>query len=317
MRLSLRRAGAVLFYLLVIASVSADTIQLRDGSLIYGKVVYQDQEIIRLHSGEDLISIQKSNIKRVEYNSLREPPEEESETKPTNPPFDDAEISRKIREKTKKSETNRPPGEPNTEQRPTLPQSKDQENKNTIRENTKENTTVSRSPFAWSILGRSAVLPGWGQFYAGSPWKGTMFAVAFAGASYGIYETNRLYRFQGKELEKNDPLNLENAILADSGFVSQYPTIAQLSDPVYFYYYNQSYAGQRRKLERRYDQLRGAVAAAVLIYAANLIDAAFFNEPIALAPVNSERSITATSKISPPGSIAAPWSFRWQISIDW
>ena len=76
-RLILISVTAFLLSLLVASNLGADTVQLRNGSTVYGRILHQDQSSLRIHTGDRILNISKKRILRVEYNALREPPEKE------------------------------------------------------------------------------------------------------------------------------------------------------------------------------------------------------------------------------------------------
>lgn len=51
---------------------------------------------------------------------------------------------------------------------------------------------MSKSP--WGAVARSAILPGWGQYYNESYWKVPIFLGALGGLVYGWFYYNDLYR---------------------------------------------------------------------------------------------------------------------------
>ena len=393
-RLILISVTAFLLSLLVASNLGADTVQLRNGSTVYGRILHQDQSSLRIHTGDRILNISKKRILRVEYNALREPPEKEpvgreedvtgikneeeirrllnrknqdstddsaaevesdSSQNPNNSDNSDkdrqmenSETNENANRTTEKkeeddiaSDQHDSSQEPGQERKEKEKEDEDEIERNShIKNSEEENKDPGNSQRVgrMDILWRSALIPGWGQWYAGDTWKGMGFTVLFAGAAYGVYETNRLYISQAAELESADnPFSFQNTLLADQGFIPGYPSLSQLADPAYFYTYDQSYSGQRATLENRYDSVRAASAFLVLIYIWNLADAYFFtelpSERSAMAGETEKDSAFFISAVAPggnpsryrlrprkriaPSAMPTEWSLGLSMNTNW
>lgn len=133
---------ALFFFPVVVA---ADTIYLRSGEIIAGKVVGQSRKSVRVTANGRLRTITKQSIRRIKYE-----PEAVSVQR-----LEQARRRKAVRAAKSSKEPAKKAAKQQTATRP------------------------------WSVLWRSLLLPGWGFFHMEENTKGTVYAASFAGLLAG------------------------------------------------------------------------------------------------------------------------------------
>jgi hypothetical protein len=126
----------------------------------------------------------------------------------------------------------------------------------------------------WDLVWRSAVLPGWGQYYYNEKFSAYLYGTLFsAGLLYNLSSIGAYN--QAKDKYFNDPIFYLNAItpgyLISNGTVSgnpNYSTIALLN-------FN-NFSQNKKEYETRNSQLNGSAQFVLGIYLINLLDALVF-----------------------------------------
>lgn len=115
----------------------------------------------------------------------------------------------------------------------------------------------------YSLVWRSAVLPGWGQMYAGEKTRGALYAPIMLGG--WAYSYASIKRWQSARDQYNS-LNLTSLLFA----ATQKSPFAPL------YFYNRA-TSQQRIANGQNTNIVSATALVGMVYLINLVDAAFFS----------------------------------------
>lgn len=193
--------------MLALTALSADVIYLKNGGTISGKIVGVTQTAVTIQSDAGNQTLAKAAVRRIVYGAVEDPEEarkkqeerrkkQEEERKKREELVKDLEkqreeeLRRRLEEQKKLEEANQMPP-PESRPAPEM------------------DSEATLGGAVW----RSAVLPGWGQFYQGravegSIYAGTMLALAGSGAYAGLeYDRSRkAYRNAATALLYTSPL---------------------------------------------------------------------------------------------------------------
>lgn len=153
-------------FLLVAASsqLLADKVLLKDGSVVEGEVFHQTSKFIRIRSGTVVRTIDKTDIKRIIFEETKKLTEEEGQKLQA--------LEQARAEEARRAEQVRLARE--AEARKLEEARKKQEEEKTRQAEKPQEITHG------GAIWRSAVLPGWGQFYTGRKSKGFAYGTGFA-----------------------------------------------------------------------------------------------------------------------------------------
>ncbi|MBW0435048.1 hypothetical protein HGB47_15655 [Leptospira yasudae] len=256
-------------FFLGIVSVSAETVLLYEGGSFRGKVITQNQKTITVQTKEGKRVIAKKEILKVIYKDI----DEEEEERIRN-----AEIKRLEDEKLTKQRN--------------LDLKKQQEEEERLRkerEEAEKNKPLPPPPppkpavSKAGALGRSAILPGWGQWASGRKFAAIIYPTLFLAAGYAVYENNRKYLVAKKDYESfGNPYTTDSVTLAAIGVAN--PNLSPvITDPVALYVYNQEfspYQSKREAVDKAYKNLQTSIGVLAGIYLINLADAFIFGGQI-------------------------------------
>ncbi len=264
----------ILFFSLILpfTTLFSETVLLRNGESVKGKVIGQDYGKIVLETKEKTetgekktIEIRKATILKIVFKDIDE--EEvarlrQMEEEKMKSPESEEELKRKeeaaLAEKQKSEEEEKKRNE-------ALAEKKREWEKNRV------------SPFG--ALGRSALLPGWGQWENDRKITGAIYGVLFFTSAVALYNKNREYLNAKRDYE-----NIGNPYSEAQYFTNFYgasgtATLSQtnLTDPVTAYLYNNSNPTllQREAVERHYNEVKKLSYLVAGIYLINLLDAFF------------------------------------------
>ncbi len=134
----------------------------------------------------------------------------------------------------------------------------------------------------WDLVKRSAVLPGWGQYY---------YSEKFSAYLYGsLFAIGLLYNFNSYQpyLESKDKL-LNDPIYFYSTF-SRSNTVPNSSTSIMNYaFYSFSFSSNQKEYNRNYQNLSGSAAFVAGIYLINLFDALVFRQDRSLLTLDANR----------------------------
>ncbi|WP_100760667.1 LA_0442/LA_0875 N-terminal domain-containing protein [Leptospira barantonii] len=229
-------------------SVLADIVYLKDGRVIFIKVLNQDLEKITVSNERETWDIEKKKISRVSFNEDEE-----------------------IYVRTQLKEKERMNAEIDSLRR-SLSEKEALESK-------KKEETMKSHDLAKGALWRSALLPGWGQFYREDKERGYFFSIA-AGLSFLLwFRSDQQYQKEGKNLEDANRLSIVAGATGDSGIIAG------------AFFHANEIRNQRYQAGIKASSAFFLFAA---IYAFNLIDAWLFGRPwdfFSKAPDEKKESI--------------------------
>lgn len=178
--------SALFFLIFMPALLFADTVFLRSGVRLEGTIVGQTRTEIRIQTANGIQVLQKTNIQRVVYLSPEEKQKQEEAVRRQEEEYRRQEAER-IR--TAEAERIRIADEARRQQEiQKAEQARKEEEARKAEALKKEQDKRNQPPAAISnatfggVMWRSALLPGWGQWYAGNRWTGIFTGVLFAGA---------------------------------------------------------------------------------------------------------------------------------------
>lgn len=276
-------------------AVLADIVYLKDGRVIFVKVLNQDLDKITVSNERETWDIEKKKISRISFNEDEE-----------------IYVRNQLKEKDRM----------NAE----IDSLKRSLSEKEILESKRKEETVKNQEFAKGALWRSALLPGWGQFYREDKERGYFFSIA-AGLSFLLwFQSDRQYQKQGKDLEDANRLSTAAGATSDPGMIAGA-----------FFHANEI----RNQRYQAGIKAASALMLFVAIYAFNLIDAWLFGRPwnsfsktpeekkesIELnvtpdspqSPVNPsqpespDRSIPMLPQSGLPGNGLNRWEVQWRI----
>ncbi|MCE9597978.1 MAG: hypothetical protein K8S54_08420 [Spirochaetia bacterium] len=234
--------GAICF---LTSSLFADKIILKSGAVIEGEVFHQTSLLIRVRSGTVVQTINKADIKRIIFEEARKPTEEEklrAEAREHARLADEARAAReaKLAEEARKR--------------------KEAEEKARNAEKPRE---ITHAGAIW----RSALIPGWGQYYTGRKRAALGFGAAF-GFSAGL----KLYTVAGATHARKDYLTSVNQLLIATVIIGgpgrtlsglEYVRLDERQNAI-------------RRMNRKTNQDVYATGLLALAYAGNIIDVVLY-----------------------------------------
>ncbi|RHX89281.1 LA_0442/LA_0875 N-terminal domain-containing protein [Leptospira stimsonii] len=255
-----------LFFLLPL-SLFAETVLLHEGGSFRGKVVTQNQKTITLQTKEGKRVVSKKEILKVIYKDIDEEEEER---------IRDAEIKRLEEEKLTKQRNLDLKKQQEEEERLRKEKEAAEKNQQPVAPTPPPKPSVSRA----GALGRSAALPGWGQWASGRKFAAIIYPTLFLAAGYAVYENNRKYHVARKEYESyGNPYSKDAITLSVLGIPN--PTLPPvITDPLALYVYNETssneYQNKREAVDKAYKNLQASIGVLAGIYLINLADAFIF-----------------------------------------
>ncbi|MBM9500991.1 hypothetical protein JWG44_12085 [Leptospira sp. 201903071] len=283
-------------FLFLNVSLFADIIYLKDGRVIFVKVLNQDMEKVSVSNERETWEIEKKKISRISFNEDEE-----------------IYVRNQMREKERMISE--------------MDSLKKSLSEKESQESLKKEEVQKNQGLAKSSLWRSAILPGWGQFYRGDFERGYFFSISAGLTFLYWFQADSKYKKETRDLNDTNQLSLLTGASGDAGLISS----AFL------------YANEIRN--RRYQagiQASGALVLFLTIYTFNLIDAWLFGRPwnffakvpeekkesieINVTPDSSQNPITPIVPDSPeknnvpmlpqaglPGNSLSRWELRWRI----
>lgn len=269
------KVSGLLFPLLFFLSfsLSAKTIIFKDGSILRGEILDQDQMVLKVKTREGkLETISKDRILKVHYQEYLTPEEEAAIRRKEMRLLQEKEREERLREKAKT-----PPGREQFEKK-------------------EEKIPVPKDPMAektaWGAFFRSLIIPGWGQFYQGRPVAGSVYAIMVVGGGVGLYEKNRIYKNSVRDFDRlKNPQREEEFLLQFLG-LNQYPLLAEsntqnrsihpsfyLDNPIEFFYQKDfsPKARQQETVKRHFREKEAISYGLAAIWIWNAIDAFIFH----------------------------------------
>ncbi|XDD52251.1 DUF5683 domain-containing protein [Leptospira sp. WS92.C1] len=269
--MSLFKTILILLVFVFYTSLFAETVLLHEGGSFRGKVVTQNQKNITIQTKEGKRVVQKREILKVIYKDIDEDEEER---------IRNAEIKRLEDDKLAKQRNLDLKKQQEEQERLKKEQENAEKNKQIPPPLPPEKPAISKA----GALGRSAALPGWGQWASGRKFSAIIYPTLFLAAGYAVYENNRKYLIARKEYENyGNPYSTEAILLSAIGV--QNPTLAPvILDPIALYVYNDQispFQDKREAVDKAYKNLQTSIGVLAGIYMINLFDAFFLAGKVA------------------------------------
>jgi len=221
MKIRLRLLVATLFALaalMVVAPASAETLVLKTGERVTGRIISQDRERVVIRTAQGPQVVFKRDISRLIYGGAQD----DEAAKNAEEERKAAEAARLAREREaerrRQAELQRRQAaearaareqfqreqdlyaaavtrleEKRREQEAAERRETEEEREAAEQEKQREQELADKGAGdPWGALWRSAVLPGWGHYYSGQTWWGVGYATAFAAAGGYVYHTRQL-----------------------------------------------------------------------------------------------------------------------------
>ncbi len=287
---SIRKIIPLLLLVLAPSVIFPVTVLLREGGKVKGEIITQNQHSILLQTEAGKRKIDKDGVLKVLFQDVDEDQEEkirkEEEDKISSGKreLEEKESAQKLEEERLKQEQ--------------LEKDKEAELAEAKRQEELRKQQASR-PYKAAF--RSALIPGWGQFYSDRQFQGVVFPTLFAAAAFVAYDKFRVYRTAVTEYgETGNPYSKENILLTAMGQpLASSPTYPNLLEA---YYASQtSLIHQKREAaDKDFHEYQGVLYVLGGIYLLNVLDAYLF--------ANSVKSVAALSDGRSQGVIlsAAP-----------
>ena len=148
-------------------TLRADTLLMKDGGRISGKITYQSEAIVRIRNQDGSRTIDKAEIERIEYGPY-DPEAEEQE-------------ARRVEELEKELEELKNEKEKLEAERNQLAAAQERYQANAAKTNERYNSAI------W----RSFIYPGWGQYHRGEETKGQIFMYGAGALLFLWYGANQ------------------------------------------------------------------------------------------------------------------------------
>ncbi|WP_162274087.1 LA_0442/LA_0875 N-terminal domain-containing protein [Leptospira tipperaryensis] len=246
-------------------NLMGESLILKDGTIIKGRVTSQNAQtvVIQTEDGKKQ-EFSKIRILKIVYKDVSQAEvlkiQKEEEAKL-------AEKEQKKKDQEDKKKTEEELAKKNKEE--TDKQNKIDKEAKLADANQKEKERLARIQQKglgpWSVVWRSAVLPGWGQWTHERKNPAIVYSALFFSSLYLVYRENQIYKNSVKDL--NHINNPYETLIPPPTF----------SDPVALYIYSKPFEDQRDRVNQNYHKLQLSVAFTVLVYAANIFDAYFFH----------------------------------------
>ncbi|TGK79739.1 hypothetical protein EHQ23_17115 [Leptospira bourretii] len=183
--------------LLLTGSLFPETIILKTGKTFFGKVIEQNREFLKIKENNgNVLQFQKNEILKVTYKDLN--------TK---------EIKQIIDIETKKNQSSSNQVTETNEK-----SDLDTKKQNQTFLSSEMSSPVIPKKIRWEVIGRSAIVPGWGQYHWNEPVRGSLYLIAFLGAAVHYNQAWNLHK-EAKSEYQNDFRSLVIFTSGGSGFV--------------------------------------------------------------------------------------------------
>lgn len=286
---SIARLGLIFIVLLLPASLLAETVFLKNGSRVVGKIVGQSRTTVTISSNGRRRVIKKVDIRRISYDTGNNQAAEAERRRRQA----EAERKRKAEEAARKAEEE---AARKAAEREAADKIAEQEAANKAAEErrreqeAREAAYKSGGPYRLDAFLRSMVLPGWGQYYQGRTGAAYSLGGAFAaglGASYYFTRQHTIarsdYQAKADTFFYTSPLVLSALGSSISSPTTLAPLGLVLADDT---------ANARKRMENAGRIANNARGALLAIYLWNLTDVLIFhpskNESLGLSVGNGQ-----------------------------
>ncbi|MBL8021356.1 MAG: hypothetical protein JNM27_16920 [Leptospirales bacterium] len=244
------------FVALASSPLLADKILLKDGSVIEGEVFHQTSVFVRVRNSAGVQTVNKVDIRRIIFEEVKKPADEDRQRAEALERVRLAEEARRAQEAQAIEAQKREEARKAEEAR----RQKEEEEKARNAEKPRE---ITHRGAIW----RSAVLPGWGQYYTGRKKVGLGL-----GAAFGFTAGLKLFTLAGATHARKDYLAVVDQLLIASVLVGgPGRTLSGLE----FIRLNERKQAIER-LDRRSNFDRYATGLLLVAYGANMIDVVLY-----------------------------------------
>ncbi|MBE7413549.1 MAG: DUF5683 domain-containing protein [Leptospiraceae bacterium] len=259
------------FSILTAFPLLSETILLRNGETLKGKILNQNYSKIFLETkdkdgtGEPkTIEVSKADIQKVIYKDV-----------------DNDEIARlrKLEEDKLSDEEERKKKE--EEDLSAKQRAEEEERQRQADLERRRTLWESKQVTRFGSLGRSAILPGWGQYENDRKTTGLIYGALFFSSAFLLYNKNREYLNAKRDYENyGNPYSESQYYTNFYGASTATVSSTSLNDPVgaYLYYNTNSSILQRQAVEKHYSEVKRLGYLVAGIYIINLLDAFFRHE---------------------------------------
>lgn len=164
---------AILIFFLSSGPLFADRILMKSGQVLNGKIIRQSRKDITVRLASGVRTVSKTQVRRVFFGKNADAEMKKEEALQLAALKTKAEQELKAATDAKQTEAKKEEAE--------------QEHKN--QRPTRHQEPVDRTNIM-SALWRSALVPGWGQYYQGRIWSGVAYGGLFLGAAGAVYSSN-------------------------------------------------------------------------------------------------------------------------------
>ncbi|EPG65992.1 LA_0442/LA_0875 N-terminal domain-containing protein [Leptospira wolffii] len=294
---SFRRFISILMILFLIPTgIFPVTVLLREGGKVRGEIITQNQHSILLQTEAGKRKIDKDLVLKVLFQDVDDEEEEKIRKDEEN------KISTEKREIEEKEEQAKA-------QEEKLKREQEEKEKEASLEEARRQDELLRSQRSRPLKAamRSAVIPGWGQFYSNRKFQGAIYPTLFAFAAFLAYDKFRVYRNSVTDYGNlGNPYTKENLFLASMG--QQITTTPVYTDPLTAFIadqYQNPFRIKREEADRNFNEYQGVLWVAGGIYLINVLDAYLFaNSGVSLSSESDgkKQGVILSAVPSPVGS---------------
>ncbi|TGK03856.1 hypothetical protein EHO59_10020 [Leptospira semungkisensis] len=254
------------------------TVLLREGGRVKGDIITQNQSSILLQTESGKRKIDKDSVLKVLFHDVDDDQEEKIRKD------EEGKLAADKKEQEDKDLAQRQLDEEKLKQDQLK---KDEEAAAAAAEEARKQEELRRLAAGrpYNSLWRSAVIPGWGQFYSDRKFQGIIYPTLFAAAAFVSYDKYRVYREAVKEYgEIGNPYSQTNILLTLSGHPPTTITSTTSTSPLSAYLADKFSPSQiklkREEADSDFREYQGTLYVLGGIYLINLIDSFFFANSI-------------------------------------
>lgn len=266
----LRKIIPVLLIVFAPIGIFPVTVLLREGGKVKGDIITQNQHSVLLQTESGKRKVDKDLILKILFQDVNDDEEEKIRKE------EEDKLAADKKEQEDKEAAQRHLEEEKLKEEDLKKQAAADEEARRQEELRKQE---AKRPL--NALMRSAVVPGWGQYYTDRKFQSLLYPTLFAAAAFVAYDKFRVYRTSVSEYgDLGNPYTRESLTLAALG-QAQAAATPSLS-PVDAYLANQSSQVQlkREEADKNFREYQGALYALGVIYLVNLVDSYIFANSI-------------------------------------
>ena len=211
MRNPIQKTLLLALFLVFAAPLAADTILLRNGARINGKIVAQTRTLVRIQTSTGVKTFQKTGIRRIIFGRVDDKAEEEARKKQAEARKKQLEEFKKRQEEFQKRQEE---ARKQQEELQKARQEAAEAERRRAAEAEAERIQAEQAASMEGALWRSILFPGWGQFRQRRPGAGTAYAAGFVLAALATGSAGGAYsQSQGRYAAAVDNLSFQTVVL--------------------------------------------------------------------------------------------------------